>query len=86
MKREMHNSISSEPVSLRDQLMVNGYRSRLSPAQAAEFSGLSLQKLKHLRRVCAIRYFRTGYRSIIYDRDSLAAWLASRAIEPIQGA
>ena len=62
-----------------------GYPPRLSPQRAKEFSGLSEQQLKALRRSRAVRFYRTGHRSVVYDRDSLAAWLETRAIEPLGG-
>ena len=61
------------------------YPPRLPPSLALQFSGLTPHQLKHLRRSREIRFYRTGHRSCVYDRDSLAAWLAKRSIEPLGG-
>ena len=59
------------------------YGPRLNETQARTFSGMTPQQLKTLRRARAIRFYRVGHRTIVYDRDSLAAWLAVRAVEPL---
>lgn len=55
---------------------------RLKPAQACQFAGLSPAQLKRLRARRAIRFYRLTPRSVVYDRDSLAAFLAVRVVEP----
>lgn len=59
------------------------YGPRLNEPQARAFTGMSPQHLKSLRRARAIRFYRVGHRTVVYDRDSLAAWLAVRAVEPL---
>jgi hypothetical protein len=64
----------------------DSYPPRLNAKLAEQFSGQNQGALKRLRKARAIRFFRTGHRTIVYDRDSLAAWLAKRCIEPLGGA
>lgn len=61
------------------------YPPRLSPRQAIEYSGLSPSQLKRLRARRAIRFFKLSRRSVVYCRDSLAAFLAARTVEPLGG-
>lgn len=61
------------------------YPPRLSPRMAVEYSGLSPTQLKRLRASRAIRFFKLSRRSVVYCRDSLAAYLAARTVEPLGG-
>jgi hypothetical protein len=63
----------------------NIYPPRLTPKLAMEFSGQSATQLKRLRAKRAIRFYKLTNRSVVYCRDSLAAWLAARAVEPLGG-
>jgi hypothetical protein len=63
----------------------NEYGPRLNESQARAFTGMTPQQLKSLRRSRAVRFYRVGHRTVVYDRDSLAAWLAVRVVEPLCG-
>lgn len=54
---------------------------RLSPAQAAEFAGLTSRQLKGLRERRMVRFYRLGRRTLVYDRDSLATLLAAGMVD-----
>ena len=56
---------------------------RLSPALAERFTGLTSRQLKGLRERRAVRFYRLGRRTLVYDRDSLAALLAARMVEAL---
>ena len=58
---------------------------RLPPRLAVEYSGLSPTQLKRLRARRAIRYYKLSRRSVVYCRDSLAAYIGARAVEPLGG-
>lgn len=57
---------------------------RLSPEQAERFTGMSPRKLKRLRQARAVKFYRAGHRTIVYDRDSLQRWLASREVPALE--
>ncbi len=61
------------------------YGPRLNPKQAKLFTGLSEHQLKSLRRNREIRFYKLTARSLVYDRDSLAAFLAARCVESLGG-
>ena len=56
---------------------------RLTPDQAKAFSGLSSEQLRRIRRGREIVFYRLGHRSVAYDQQSLAAWLAARRVEAL---
>lgn len=58
---------------------------RLQPRQAAQFAGLTHSQLKRLRAARKVRFYKLTARSVCYDRDSLAAFLASRCVESLGG-
>ena len=66
-----------------EQRLFKGLPPRLSPAQAQFVSGLTPRQLKRLRVRRMIRYYRLGYRSIIYDTESLVSFLGARTVERI---
>ncbi len=58
---------------------------RLNAAQACAFLGVSPHQLKRLRTRRAIRFYKLTARSVSYDRESCAAFLNARSIEPMGG-
>lgn len=44
-----------------------------------------MMQLKRLRARRALRFYKISPRSVVYDRDSIAAFLAARCVESLGG-
>ena len=57
---------------------------RLTPHQAAEYTGLSLRTLKRYRLDRRLPYYRVGHSTVVFDVRDLDAFLATNRVEAIQ--
>ena len=58
--------------------------SRLTLSQATEHTGLTERALKRLRQSRAIKFYRLGHRTVVYDRASLDQYLNRHAMEALR--
>lgn len=70
---------------MKNSTLEQGWPPRLKPWQACQFGGVSPSQLKRLRAARKIRFYKLTARSVCYDRDSLAAYLAARCVESLGG-
>jgi hypothetical protein len=58
---------------------------RMRPDQARAFLGVTEHQLKRLRQQRRIRFYKLSERSLSYDSNSLAAFLAAREVPTVGG-
>lgn len=76
----MTQSVNDESVASWQQLQGNKYLKALHPAMLSDYGYRTTIKT----RLVGGSKFNSQYLTVLYDRDYVVAWLASRLIKPLQ--